>query len=299
MSAEMKANVLSQSDLPGVKLLHQGKVRDIYDLGDSLLLVTTDRLSAFDVLLPDPIPHKGRVLNQMSIFWFEQTADLCPNHLLARQIKDFPAELHQFAEQLEGRSVVVKKCQPLPIEAIVRGYLSGSGWQDYQRRGEICGHKLPTGLQESQKLPQPIFTPSTKAALGQHDENISREQLKRLLGAELAAKVEALALAIYRRGAEIAARAGIIIADTKLEFGLYNGELTLIDEVMTPDSSRFWPASGYALGRAQNSFDKQFVRDYLESVNFAKKPPAPALPEDIIAQTSQLYIAALQSLTRV
>jgi phosphoribosylaminoimidazole-succinocarboxamide synthase len=272
-------------------------VRDIYDLGENLLLVTTDRLSAFDVILPDPIPQKGRVLNQMSIFWFEQTKDLCPNHLLASQIKDFPAELRQFAGQLEGRSLIVKKCQPLPIEAIVRGYLSGSGWKDYQRYGEISGHKLPAGLKESQRLPQPIFTPSTKAAVGQHDENISVEQVKLLLGVELAKKVEALALAIYQRGEKIAARAGIIIADTKLEFGLYNGELTLIDEVMTPDSSRFWPASDYTPGRAQNSFDKQFVRDYLESVNFAKKPPAPRLPEDIIDKTSQLYIAALQRLS--
>jgi phosphoribosylaminoimidazole-succinocarboxamide synthase len=290
---------LYESSIKSLPLLGRGKVRDIYDLGESLLLLTSDRLSAFDVILPDPIPHKGRVLNQISLFWFEQTQDLCPNHLLASQIKDFPAELQRFADQLEGRAVVVKKCRPLPIEAIVRGYISGSGWQDYQRCGEISGHKLPPGLKESQKLPQPIFTPSTKAAAGRHDENISVEQAKRLLGVELAAEVEALALAIYQRGEKIAADAGIIMADTKMEFGLYNGELTLIDEVMTPDSSRFWPAAGYAPGRAQSSFDKQFVRDYLESVNFAKKPPAPNLPPDIIAKTSRLYIEALQKLTRI
>ncbi len=288
---------LAESSLPGITLLHRGKVRDIYDLGQALLLVTTDRLSAFDVILPDAIPNKGKVLNQISIFWFEQMRDLCPNHLLATQVKDFPAELQPFAEQLEGRTVLVKKCQPLPIEAIVRGYISGSGWKDYQQTGRISGHELPAGLKESQELPTPIFTPSTKALMGEHDENISVAQAEALMGKELTRKVEELTIAIYKRGVQIAAKAGIIIADTKLEFGLYNGELTLIDEVLTPDSSRFWPMGQYAPGRAQNSYDKQYVRDYLESINFNKQPPAPRLPQEVIDKTSRLYGEALTKLS--
>ena len=293
----MQANTLIQSELPGIPLLGRGKVRDIYDLGDKLLMVTTDRLSAFDVILPDPIPFKGQVLNQISLFWFEQMQDLVPNHILASRVEDFPRQLHPFAGQLEGRAVLVKKCRPLPIEAIVRGYITGSGWQDYLKTGFISGHKLPDGLEESQKLPNPIFTPSTKAEIGQHDENISVAQAEEMMGKELTAQVEKLTIAIYERGAQIAAQAGIIIADTKLEFGMHEGRLTLIDEVLTPDSSRFWPADDYAVGRGQKSYDKQFVRDYLESIGFAKKPPAPHLPPEIIAQTSQLYQEALRKLT--
>ena len=288
---------LIESNLPGIPLLQRGKVRDIYDLDNALLLVTTDRLSAFDVIMPDPIPYKGQVLNQISIFWFEQMRDLCPNHLLATEVKDFPASLQPFAQQLEGRSVLVKKCQPLPVEAIVRGYISGSGWKDYQNSGKISGHELPAGLKESDKLPQPIFTPSTKAEIGEHDENITVAQAEAMMGKELADKVAALTIAIYQKGAEIAAKAGIIIADTKLEWGLYNGELTLIDEVLTPDSSRFWPAASYQPGRGQDSYDKQFVRDYLESINFNKQPPAPHLPKEVIEKTSQLYLEALKRLS--
>lgn len=293
----MSTNPLTESNLPGIPLLHRGKVRDIYDLDNALLLVTTDRLSAFDVILPDPIPQKGKVLNQISIFWFNKMTDLCPNHLLATKVTDFPARLHPFAEQLEGRSVLVKKCKPLPIEAIVRGYISGSGWKDYQASGHISGHALPPGLKESQQLPAPIFTPSTKAEVGEHDENISVAQAEKIMGKELTRRVEELTIAIYQRGAEIAAKADIIIADTKLEFGIYNGELTLIDEVLTPDSSRFWPAGDYTPGRAQNSYDKQFVRDYLESINFNKQPPAPRLPQDVIDKTSRLYVEALTRLS--
>jgi phosphoribosylaminoimidazole-succinocarboxamide synthase len=288
-----------ETDLPGLSLMGRGKVRDIYDLGSSLLMVTTDRLSAFDVILPDPIPNKGRVLNQISLFWFQHMRDLVPNHILSADIKDFPQELQAYASQLEERSVLVKKCLPLPIEAIVRGYISGSGWKDYLAGGQISGHVLPPGLKESQKLPQPIFTPSTKAEPGRHDENISLSQAEDLLGRALTRKVADLSIAIYERAAAIAARAGILIADTKLEFGFYQGELTLIDEVLTPDSSRFWPAGDYEPGRGQKSFDKQYVRDYLESINFAKKPPAPHLPPPVIARTSQLYIQALRSLTGI
>lgn len=290
-------STLIESSLPGIPLLQRGKVRDIYDLDNALLLVTTDRLSAFDVIMPDPIPYKGQVLNQISVFWFDKMRDLCPNHLLASKVEDFPAILQPFVDQLKGRSVLVKKCQPLPVEAIVRGYISGSGWKDYQQSGQISGHQLPAGLKESQQLPQPIFTPSTKAEIGEHDENITVAQAEALLGKQLADQVAELTLAIYRRGAQIAAQAGIIIADTKLEWGMYNGELTLIDEVLTPDSSRFWPADDYQPGRAQKSYDKQFVRDYLESINFNKQPPAPRLPEEIIEQTSRLYRTALERLS--
>jgi phosphoribosylaminoimidazole-succinocarboxamide synthase len=295
----MPSQPLMESNLPGIPLLGRGKVRDIYDLGSSLLMVTTDRLSAFDVILPDPIPYKGQVLNQLSLFWFQQTQDLLPNHILSSDPGAFPLSLQPYAGQLQGRAVLVKKCRPLPIEAIVRGYISGSGWKDYLQTGKVSGHTLPAGLKESQKLPQPIFTPSTKAALGLHDENISVAQAEEMMGKELAGKVAELSIAIYKRAAEIAAGAGIIIADTKLEFGLYKGELTLIDEVLTPDSSRFWPGSGYEPGRAQKSFDKQYVRDYLESIGFAKKPPAPHLPPQVIAQTSQLYIQALYRLSGI
>ncbi|MDR1396825.1 MAG: phosphoribosylaminoimidazolesuccinocarboxamide synthase [Desulfarculales bacterium] len=295
----MPSQILKESNLPGIPLLGRGKVRDIYDLGSSLLMVTTDRLSAFDVILPDPIPYKGEVLNRLSLFWFRQMEDLVPNHILSSNPSEFHPLLRPYGGQLQDRSVVVKKCRPLPIEAIVRGYISGSGWKDYLDSGKISGHCLPAGLKESQKLPRPIFTPSTKAALGLHDENISVAQAEEMIGLELAGQVADLSIAVYERAASVAAAAGIIIADTKLEFGLYNGELTLIDEALTPDSSRFWPGDDYEPGRTQKSFDKQYVRDYLESVGFAKKPPAPHLPPQVIAQTSRLYVEALHRLSGI
>jgi phosphoribosylaminoimidazole-succinocarboxamide synthase len=295
----MSPNAVRETDLPGITLKARGKVRDIYDLGEHLLIVASDRLSAFDVVLPDPIPDKGRVLTQLSIWWFAQMADITPNHLVAHEVKDFPAELQPFAEVLEGRSMLVKKAEPLAIEAIVRGYISGSGWKDYQKTGKICGIDLPTGLTESDRLPQPIFTPSTKADLGEHDINISMVQAREIVGAELADQVAARALAIYARARDIAAKAGIIIADTKFEFGMYDGELILIDEVLTPDSSRFWPADEYQPGRSQNSFDKQYVRDHLEAIGFNKQPPGPELPAEVIEGTRKRYLQALELLTAV
>jgi len=288
--------IISQTDLPGLNLKARGKVRDIYDLGEHLLIVATDRLSAFDVVLPDPIPDKGRVLTQISLYWFEQMADLTPNHLVAWEMADFPAELQKFADQLEGRSMLVKKCEPLAIEAIVRGYITGSGWKDYLQTGKVCGHELPAGLKESDRLAEPLFTPSTKAELGDHDENISLERAREIVGADNADAVAQRAQDIYRRARDMAAEAGIIIADTKFEFGLFGGELLLIDEVLTPDSSRFWPADQYESGRGQASFDKQYVRDYLEEIGFNKKPPAPRLPEKVIQGTRERYLEALRRL---
>ena len=286
-----------ETNLEGVPLKARGKVRDIYDLGDHLLIVATDRLSAFDVVLFDPIPDKGKVLTQISLFWFQQMADITPNHLVAWEVADFPQELQKFGEVLEGRSMLVKKAQPLAIEAIVRGYLSGSGWKDYQASGKVCGYSLPTGLRESDKLPEPLFTPSTKAELGEHDLNIDLAQAEKIVGTELAQAVAQRALAIYGRARDFAATKGIIIADTKFEFGTIDGELILIDEVLTPDSSRFWPEDKYAPGRSQQSYDKQFVRDYLESIGFDKKPPAPKLPAEVIEGTRQRYLEALTRLT--
>jgi phosphoribosylaminoimidazole-succinocarboxamide synthase len=293
----MSPNAVRETNLPGISLKARGKVRDIYDLGEHLLIVATDRLSAFDVVLPDPIPDKGRVLTQLSLWWFEQMADITPNHLVAHRMEDFPPELQPHAEVLEGRSMLVKKAQPLAIEAIVRGYVSGSGWKDYQKTGQICGIELPAGLQESDRLPSPIFTPSTKAELGEHDINISLEQAYEVVGSELADEVAGRALAIYARARDLAAKAGIIIADTKFEFGMYDGGLILIDEVLTPDSSRFWPADDYQPGRGQKSYDKQYVRDYLESISFNKQPPAPKLPEEVIEGTRKRYLQALELLT--
>ncbi len=291
------AAVVRETNLEGLKLLGRGKVRDIYDLGEHLLIVATDRISAFDVVLPDPIPDKGRILTQISIYWFQQMEDITPNHLVAWRVEDFPPELQAHAEQLEGRSMLVKKCRPLAIEAIVRGYLAGSGWKDYQATGQVCGHRLPEGLRESDRLPQPLFTPSTKAAHGEHDVNITLEQAKELVGAELAEEVARRSLAIYERARDMAAQAGIIIADTKFEFGLMGDELILIDELLTPDSSRFWPADDYEPGRSQKSFDKQYMRDWLESVGFDKKPPAPSLPAEVIEGTRRRYREALRRLT--
>lgn len=291
------AAVVKETNLPGIPLLGRGKVRDIYDMGEHLLIVASDRLSAFDVILPDPIPDKGRVLTQISVYWFDKMKDITPNHLVAWEVSDFPNQLKQYADQLEGRSMLVKKCEPLAIEAIVRGFIAGSGWKDYQKTGQVCGYELPKGMKESDRLEEPLFTPSTKAELGEHDENISLERAREIVGADLADQVASRALSIYKRAREMATEAGIIIADTKFEFGVKDGELLLIDEVLTPDSSRFWPADEYEPGRGQKSFDKQFARDYLESIGFNKKPPAPKLPAEVIEGTRQRYLEALERLT--
>ncbi|HUA37214.1 MAG TPA: phosphoribosylaminoimidazolesuccinocarboxamide synthase [Candidatus Sulfopaludibacter sp.] len=285
-----------QLDLPGIRKLRSGKVRDIFDLGDALLLVASDRISAFDVIMPNGIPRKGEVLTQISHFWFEKFASLVPNHLLARVNDPFPKELQPFAAQLARRSMIVKKAKPLAIECIVRGYLSGSGWKEYKQSQTVCGIKLPAGLTESAELPEPIFTPSTKAEAG-HDENISFEQACKIVGKDLAARARDLSLKIYQAGRDYARLRGIIIADTKFEFGLSDGKLILIDEVMTPDSSRFWPADQYQPGRGQPSFDKQFVRDYLETLDWNKTPPGPVLPPDVVARTSAKYLEAYERLT--
>lgn len=286
-----------QTKLDQLSIIKQGKVRDIYDLGDCLLMVATDRLSAFDVIMPDPIPDKGKILTQLSIFWFNLMSDIVPNHLIESDITAFPSECQTHRDILAGRSMLVKKVEPLPIECVVRGYISGSGWKSYQRDQTICGISLPEGLKESEKLPKPLFTPSTKEEIGQHDINISFEAAANRVGREVAEKVRDLSLSIYTKGVDIAAEKGIIIADTKFEFGLLDGEIVLIDEVLTPDSSRFWPHTSYAPGGAQPSFDKQYVRDYLTSIQFNKQPPGPRLPEDIIQKTREKYVEALKLLT--
>jgi phosphoribosylaminoimidazole-succinocarboxamide synthase len=278
----------------------QGKVRDIYDLGDSLLLVATDRVSAFDVVMAEPIPDKGRILTQLSAFWFRHLADLTPNHLLSLAPEEFPPACRPYRDLLQGRTMLVRKCKPLPVECIVRGFLSGSGWAEYRQSGAIGGLPLPAGLVESQKLPEPIFTPSTKAELGIHDENISFAAMVDRIGSELAARVRDLSLALYRQAQAWAEPRGIIIADTKFEFGLadgHDGKLLLIDEVLTPDSSRFWPQEDYQPGGPQKSYDKQYLRDYLESLGWNKQPPPPPLPADVIANTRARYLQALKTLT--
>jgi len=282
-----------ETNLSGAKLLSRGKVRDIYEVDGKLLLVATDRLSAFDVVLPTPIPDKGRVLTQLSLFWFKQLADVIPNHVLSGT--EFPASLASQQVLLAGRATLCRKTQPLPIECVVRGYLSGSGWKDYQRDGSVCGIALPSGLRESERLPQPLFTPSTKAAHG-HDENIPFEQAAGILGEELAEQVRGITLELYRRAAAYAEPRGILLADTKFEFGLLNGKLLWIDEALTPDSSRFWPAARYQPGGAQPSFDKQFVRDYLERIHWPKTPPGPDLPPDVVAATRAKYREAYRIL---
>jgi phosphoribosylaminoimidazole-succinocarboxamide synthase len=286
--------VVLQTDFPGLKLRGRGKVRDIYELGDRLLIVATDRLSAFDVVLPTPIPDKGRVLTQLSMFWFEKLADIVPHHVISA--KEFPGELAPFRNSLDGRAMLVRRTEPIPIECVVRGYLSGSGWKDYEKTGMVCGIPLPTGLRESDRLPEPIFTPSTKATTG-HDENISFAETVTRVGLPLAERLRDSSLAIYRRAAEYAAARGIIIADTKFEFGLISEQLIWIDEALTPDSSRFWPGDQYAPGKAQPSFDKQFVRDYLERIGWNKQPPAPILPADVVAGTRDKYREAYQRIT--
>jgi len=291
--------VLLQSDCPKLNLVNRGKVRDIYDLGEHLLIVTSDRISAFDVIMDEGIPLKGQVLNCISLFWFEQMSGMIPNHIIATDVNDFPAATHPYREQLEGRSMLVRKAKPLPVECIARGYVSGSGWKDYQRTGAICGIKLPEGLQESSRLPEPIFTPSTKADIGEHDENIPFEKAIELCGRDTAEQIRDLTLQIYSRARDLADTKGIIIADTKFEFGIFNDELIWIDEALSPDSSRFWPKDLYQPGGPQPSFDKQFLRDYLETLDWGKVAPPPKLPEDIVRQTSEKYREALERLTGI
>jgi len=292
----MTPNVL-ETNLDGLAPPKRGKVRDIYDLGDSLLIVATDRISAFDVVLPNAIPGKGRVLTQISKYWFAKTADIVPNHLLSTEVREFPAPCRRHAGLLEGRSMLVKKAKPLPVECIVRGYLSGSGLKEYRATGAVSGIRLPSGLTEASKLPEAIFTPSTKAEAGEHDLNIDFAAVVRLVGKETAEQVRDLTLAVYRRACDLAEPKGIIIADTKLEFGIFEGKVMLIDEVLTPDSSRFWPKQGYTVGVAQKSFDKQFVRDYLLSLSWDQRPPAPVLPDDVVRRTSEKYHEVLALLT--
>ena len=288
--------VILQTKLNDIKLLRRGKVRDIYDLGEYLLLVASDRVSAFDVVLPNGIPGKGRILTQISIFWFNEMTDIVSNHLIATDVKDFPAVCHKYADQLEGRSMLVKKSKPLPVECIVRGYLSGSGWKEYKENGTVCGIKLKNDLLESAKLDEPIFTPSTKADEG-HDMNISFDEARKILGQEMAEKARDISLRIYKKAGSLAEKRGIIIADTKFEFGTYNNELILIDEILTPDSSRFWSARDYRVGKGQDSFDKQIVRDYLLTLNWNQQPPGPKLPEDIIEKAGARYKEILGILT--
>jgi phosphoribosylaminoimidazole-succinocarboxamide synthase len=288
---------LQESSFKSLNLVKRGKVRDIYDLGDVLLMVASDRISAFDVVMPEPIPDKGKILNQISLYWFQLMAPLVENHVISGNIDDFPEICRPYKDQLAGRSMLVKKAQPLSIECVVRGYISGSGWKSYQESQSVCGIPLPSGLRESDRLPEPIFTPSTKEEVGVHDINIDFEEACRRIGRDLAERVRDLSLAIYRKGTQIALEKGIIIADTKFEFGLVGDQLILIDEVLTPDSSRFWPKNAYRPGGAQPSFDKQYLRDYLDSIKWNKKPPAPHLPEDVIAGTRAKYMEALRSIT--
>ncbi|VVB52697.1 Phosphoribosylaminoimidazole-succinocarboxamide synthase [uncultured archaeon] len=289
-------DVVTRTEFSGVPLVARGKVRDIYDLGDKLLLVATDRLSAFDVVLPNGIPYKGAVLNRLSEYWFKQTQNIVPNHLITTDVKKYPAVLQPYASILKDRSMLVKKAKPLPVECVARGYLAGSGWKEYQKSQSVCGNKLPVGLKESSKLPSPIFTPATKAESG-HDINISFEETVKILGKDSAERIRDLTLKIYLAASDFAASKGIIIADTKFEFGVFDGRIILIDEVLTPDSSRFWPAAGYVAGRSQKSFDKQFVRDYLETLVWDKTPPGPVLPENVVLETSRKYLEAYRVLT--
>ena len=292
----MSNNTLLQLDLPGIPKVRSGKVREMFDLGDSLLMVASDRISAYDVVLPNGIPQKGEVLTMFSHFWFERVSDLVPNHLLAKADEPLPEAVQAHAEQIGRRAMVVKKAQPLAIECVVRGYLAGSGWKEYQKQGTVCGIGLPDGLNNSSKLPEPIFTPATKAEEG-HDENISFNEAVNIVGKDIADQARDLSIELYKRGRDHAAEKGIIIADTKFEFGIFEGELILIDEVLTPDSSRFWPADLYSPGKSQPSFDKQFVRDYLETLDWDKTPPGPELPEDIVQKTSEKYIEAYTRVT--
>ncbi len=291
----MQTSPQSIVDLPGIKKLRSGKVREVFDLGDTLLFLATDRISAFDVILPDPIPKKGAVLNQLSAFWFNRFGKI-ENHFVSSDFDYFPKQLRPFHEQLAGRSMIVRKTEPLAVECVVRGYLAGSGWKEYQESQSVCGIKLPPGLKLASKLPEPIFTPATKAETG-HDENIDMKKCEQILGKEIAEQVKDLSLQIYCGGRDHAADRGIIVADTKFEFGTVDGKLLLIDEVLTPDSSRFWPADHYTVGQSPPSFDKQFVRDYLETLDWDKSPPGPKLPGDVIARTAAKYVEAFEQLT--
>ncbi|NVO00773.1 MAG: phosphoribosylaminoimidazolesuccinocarboxamide synthase [Geobacteraceae bacterium] len=291
------SKLVLNTDFPDLKLAARGKVRDIYDLGETLLLVTTDRISAFDVIMNEGIPNKGYVLNQISCFWFKMMEDIIPNHIISTTVCDYPQICHKYAEDLEGRSMLVKKAAPLAAECIVRGYISGSGWKDYKATGSICGIKLPAGMVESDKLAEPIFTPSTKAELGTHDENISFEEMSKLCGKDLSEQVRDVTIKIYSKARDYADTKGIIIADTKFEYGIYDGKLIIIDECLTPDSSRFWAKDLYKPGGAQPSFDKQFLRDYLETLDWGKTAPAPPLPEEIVTKTGEKYMEALVKLT--
>ena len=293
----MNSDVLKESDFEGINLVKRGKVRDIYEIGDQLLIVASDRMSAFDVVMADPIPDKGKILTSISLFWFKELEHMMENHLISSDPAEYPENCKKHTEELKGRSMLVKKAKPLPVECIVRGYLSGSGWKDYLSNGSVCGISLPEGLKESQKLPEPIFTPSTKAEDGMHDENITFEEAVKLMGEETSENVQQLSLRIYEFGRALAAEKGIIVADTKFEFGIKDDRLILIDEVLTPDSSRFWPMDSYSPGGPQKSFDKQFLRDYLLEIKWSKQPPPPKLPPEIIEKTRAKYLEALERLT--
>jgi len=292
----MPTHVISQTEFKSLTLKGRGKVRDIYDLGDRLLIVATDRMSAFDVVMPNPIPDKGRVLTQLSRFWFDLTREIISNHVISTKVEEYPQECRAYQEDLRDRSMLVVKTEVLPVECVVRGYLAGSGWEEYQKTGEICGISLPKGLVESSKLEEPIFTPSTKAEQGLHDENISFKKMEEIVGKDLAQRLRAVTVAVYQKARDFAEHRGILIADTKMEFGIKDGKLILIDELLTPDSSRFWPKDGYRPGGSQKSFDKQFLRDYLLSIKWNKTPPAPELPEDIIKKTREKYLEAYERL---
>ncbi len=289
--------MVMETKMKTLNLVKRGKVRDIFDLGEALLMVASDRISAFDVVMPEIVPDKGKILNLISLYWFDIMSDLVPNHVITGDVKAFPDSCRPYADILAGRSMLVKKCEPLPIECVVRGYISGSGWKAYQKEQSVCGIRLPAGLKESDRLPEPIFTPSTKEEVGVHDINIDFEEAARRVGRPMAEKVRDVSLAIYKKGARLALEKGIIIADTKFEFGIADGDLILIDEVLTPDSSRFWPSNQYAPGGPQPSFDKQYLRDYLDSIKWNKQPPAPHLPKDVIANTRKKYLEALQAIT--
>jgi phosphoribosylaminoimidazole-succinocarboxamide synthase len=293
----MTENIVVKTNLEGLKLLRRGKVRDVYEIDGNLLIVASDRMSAFDVVMDDPIPDKGKILTAISTFWFNKLKDAVENHIISVNPDEYPEKCRRFSDQLRGRSMLVKKAQPLAVECIVRGYVSGSGWAEYRKKGTICEIPLPKGLAESGKLPEPIFTPSTKAEIGEHDENISFERAVKILGKETAEEVRRLSLKIYETGRDFAHGKGIIIADTKFEFGFAGGRLILIDEVLTPDSSRFWPMDIYRPGGPQESFDKQFLRDYLNGLDWPKQPPPPRLPKDIIEKTRDRYLEALKRLT--
>ena len=292
----MPTYVISQTEFKSLTLKGRGKVRDIYDLGDRLLIVATDRMSAFDVVMPNPIPDKGRVLTQLSRFWFDLTREIISNHVISTKVEEYPQECRAYQEDLRDRSMLVVKTEVLPVECVVRGYLAGSGWEEYQKTGEICGISIPKGLVESSKLEEPIFTPSTKAEQGLHDENISFKKMEEIVGKDLAQRLRAVTVAVYQKARDFAEHRGILIADTKMEFGIKDGKLILIDELLTPDSSRFWPKDGYRPGGSQKSFDKQFLRDYLLSIKWNKTPPAPELPEDIIKKTREKYLEAYKRL---